>query len=118
MENVETSKELWDTLEAKYMAEDASSKKFIVSNFTNYKMTGSRPVLEQCNKLIRIPERGGGAKRMLGEGILKNVDAIFGLHVSIKFPIGAVARRSDPLLATNGFFEAVINGKGGHAAIP
>ncbi|GKA57613.1 zinc finger, CCHC-type containing protein [Tanacetum coccineum] len=27
-QNVDTSKELWDTLEAKYMAEDASSKKF------------------------------------------------------------------------------------------
>ncbi|GJY48599.1 zinc finger, CCHC-type containing protein [Tanacetum coccineum] len=30
-QNVKTSKELWDTLEAKYMAEDASSKKFLVS---------------------------------------------------------------------------------------
>ncbi|GJR74637.1 hypothetical protein Tco_0087002 [Tanacetum coccineum] len=29
--------------EAKYMAKDASSKKFLVSNFTNYKMTDSRP---------------------------------------------------------------------------
>nr|GEW58650.1 zinc finger, CCHC-type [Tanacetum cinerariifolium] len=29
-QNVKTSKELWDTLEAKYMAEDASSKKFLV----------------------------------------------------------------------------------------
>ncbi|GJV47491.1 zinc finger, CCHC-type containing protein [Tanacetum coccineum] len=28
-QNVETSKELWDTLKAKYMAEDASSKKFL-----------------------------------------------------------------------------------------
>nr|GEY21003.1 zinc finger, CCHC-type [Tanacetum cinerariifolium] len=28
-ENAETSKELWDTLEAKYMAEDATSKKFL-----------------------------------------------------------------------------------------
>ncbi|GJV88762.1 IAA-amino acid hydrolase ILR1-like protein 4, partial [Tanacetum coccineum] len=63
-------------------------------------------------------EGGGGAKRMLGEGILKNVDAIFGLHVSVKFPIGAVAGRPGPLLAANGFFEAVISGKGGHAAIP
>ncbi|GJV93709.1 zinc finger, CCHC-type containing protein [Tanacetum coccineum] len=53
-QNVETSKELWDTLEAKYMAEDASSKKFLVSNFTNYKMTDSRPVLEQYNKLLGI----------------------------------------------------------------
>ncbi|GJW18482.1 zinc finger, CCHC-type containing protein [Tanacetum coccineum] len=53
-QNVETSKELWDTLEAKYMGEDASSKKFLVSNFTNYKMTDSRPVLEQCNELLGI----------------------------------------------------------------
>ncbi|GKE34309.1 zinc finger, CCHC-type containing protein, partial [Tanacetum coccineum] len=30
-QNVESSKELWDYLEAKYMAEDASSKKFLVS---------------------------------------------------------------------------------------
>ncbi|GJY72934.1 zinc finger, CCHC-type containing protein [Tanacetum coccineum] len=47
-------KELWDSLEAKYMAEDASSKKFIVSNFTDYKMTDSRPVMEQYNKLLGI----------------------------------------------------------------
>nr|GEV15984.1 zinc finger, CCHC-type [Tanacetum cinerariifolium] len=53
-QNVETSKELWDTLEAKYMGGDASSKKFLVSNFTNYKMTDSRPVLEQYNELFRI----------------------------------------------------------------
>ncbi|GJR66186.1 zinc finger, CCHC-type containing protein [Tanacetum coccineum] len=53
-QNVESSKELWDSLEAKYMAEDASSKKFLVSNFTNYKMTYSRPVLEQYNELLGI----------------------------------------------------------------
>ncbi|GKB77883.1 zinc finger, CCHC-type containing protein, partial [Tanacetum coccineum] len=56
-QNVEESKELWDTLEAKYMAEDASSKKFLVSNFTNYKMTDSRPVLEQYNELLGILRR-------------------------------------------------------------
>ncbi|GKB49712.1 hypothetical protein Tco_0900465 [Tanacetum coccineum] len=42
----------YDSLEAKYMAEDASSKKFFVSNFTNYKMTNSRPVKEQYNELF------------------------------------------------------------------
>ncbi|XP_024967764.1 IAA-amino acid hydrolase ILR1-like 1 [Cynara cardunculus var. scolymus] len=55
---------------------------------------------------------------MLDEGILKNVDAIFGLHVSVRFPIGTVATRPGPLLAASGFFEAVISGKGGHAATP
>ncbi|GJY53899.1 hypothetical protein Tco_0445563 [Tanacetum coccineum] len=45
----------WDNDDyAKYMAEDASSKKFLVINFTNYKMTDSRPVLEQYNELLGI----------------------------------------------------------------
>ncbi|GJW83797.1 zinc finger, CCHC-type containing protein [Tanacetum coccineum] len=39
-------------LEAKYMADDASSRKFLVSNFINYKMTNSRPVIEQYNELL------------------------------------------------------------------
>ncbi|GKC81157.1 hypothetical protein Tco_1136874, partial [Tanacetum coccineum] len=38
--------------EAKYMIEDASSKKFLVSNFTNYKMADSRPVLEQYKNFL------------------------------------------------------------------
>ncbi|GJV10897.1 zinc finger, CCHC-type containing protein [Tanacetum coccineum] len=49
---IESRKELWDSLEAKYMAKDASSKKFFVSNFTNYKITDSRPVMEQHNELF------------------------------------------------------------------
>ncbi|VFQ90907.1 unnamed protein product [Cuscuta campestris] len=53
-QNVESAKLLWDGLEEKYMAEDASSKKFLVSNFNNYKMVDSRPVMEQYNELLRI----------------------------------------------------------------
>ena len=55
---------------------------------------------------------------MLDDGALENVDAIFGIHVSASYPIGKVASRSGPILAGGGFFEAVISGKGGHAAIP
>ncbi|CAL5430525.1 unnamed protein product [Camellia sinensis] len=62
-------------------------------------------------------EGGRGAKIMLEVGILENVDAIFGLHVSSRFPIGTVAGRSGPILAGSGFFKVVISGKGGHAAI-
>ena len=53
-QNVESAKELWDSLEAKYMAEDASSKKFLVSKFMNYRMVDSRPVMEQYNELLSI----------------------------------------------------------------
>ncbi|GJW42994.1 zinc finger, CCHC-type containing protein [Tanacetum coccineum] len=34
--------------------EDASSKNFLKSNFNNYKMVDSRPVMEQFNELLRI----------------------------------------------------------------
>ncbi|GJV12661.1 xylulose kinase-1 [Tanacetum coccineum] len=40
-QNVGSAKELWDQVESKYMAEDASNKKFLVSNFNNYKMVDS-----------------------------------------------------------------------------
>nr|GEW44884.1 zinc finger, CCHC-type [Tanacetum cinerariifolium] len=36
------------------MVEDASSKKFLVSNFNNYKMVDSKSVMEQFNELLRI----------------------------------------------------------------
>ncbi|KAI4381882.1 hypothetical protein MLD38_007907 [Melastoma candidum] len=69
--------------------------------------------------LFQPAEEGGcGAKRMIDEGALENVDAIFGLHVTPHIPAGVVASRPGPLLAGSGFFEAVIYGKGGHAALP
>lgn len=55
---------------------------------------------------------------MLDDGALENVEAIFGIHVYAAHPIGTVASRSGPISAASGFFEAVISGKGGHAAIP
>ncbi|XP_057419439.1 uncharacterized protein LOC130713668 [Lotus japonicus] len=53
-QNVKSAKELWDCLEAKYMADDSSSKKFLVTDFNNYKMVESRSVMEQYNELLRI----------------------------------------------------------------
>ncbi|XP_057452134.1 uncharacterized protein LOC130743941 [Lotus japonicus] len=53
-QNVESAKELSDCLEAKYMGEDSSSKKFLVTDFNNYKMVESRSVMEQYNELLRI----------------------------------------------------------------
>ncbi|GKA67029.1 zinc finger, CCHC-type containing protein [Tanacetum coccineum] len=58
-----------DSLEAKYIAEDASSKKFLVSNFTNYKMTDSRPVMEQYNELLGILGRFTQHKMNMDEAI-------------------------------------------------
>ncbi|XP_010528938.1 PREDICTED: IAA-amino acid hydrolase ILR1-like 4 [Tarenaya hassleriana] len=63
-------------------------------------------------------EGGGGAKKVMESGVLDNIDAIFGFHVSNLLKLGEVASREGPILAGSGFFEAKITGKGGHAAIP
>nr|GEX80052.1 zinc finger, CCHC-type [Tanacetum cinerariifolium] len=52
-QNAESAKTL-ESLESKYMAEDAFSKKFLVSNFMNYKMVDTRPVMEKYHEMLRI----------------------------------------------------------------
>ncbi|KAH0674419.1 hypothetical protein KY284_025506 [Solanum tuberosum] len=63
-------------------------------------------------------ERGHGAKDMIDEGVLENVEAIFGMHLVHKYSSGVVASRPGEFLAGCGSFKATIRGKGGHAAIP
>ncbi|GJY99399.1 zinc finger, CCHC-type containing protein [Tanacetum coccineum] len=83
-QNAESSKELWDSLETKYMVEDASSKKFLVSNFTNYKITDPRPVMEQHNELLGILGRFTQHKMNMDEAIQEELTLVeLGSHLHI-----------------------------------
>ncbi|KAK7294296.1 hypothetical protein RJT34_17183 [Clitoria ternatea] len=90
-------------------------------------LLGAAKILKEHEKEIQgtvvlvfqpAEEGGAGAKKILEAGALENVTAIFGLHVAPNFPVGEVASRNGPIMAGSGFFEAIITGKGGHAAIP
>nr|GMC94611.1 zinc finger, CCHC-type [Ipomoea batatas] len=50
----ESSKDLWDVLKEKYTSEDASSKKFLVSEFNEFIMVDNRSVMEQFHEIVRI----------------------------------------------------------------
>ncbi|XP_068314100.1 IAA-amino acid hydrolase ILR1-like 6 [Pyrus communis] len=63
-------------------------------------------------------EAGNGAKRMIGDGALEDVEAIFAAHVSHEHPTGVIGSRAGPLLAGCGFFRAVISGTTGQAESP
>lgn len=71
-------------------------------------------------KLVFQPgeEGGAGAKKVLEEGHLDDVDAIFGIHVWVEVPSGVLATRKGPMMASSDGFEIRIAGKGGHAAHP
>ncbi|GJW75942.1 zinc finger, CCHC-type containing protein [Tanacetum coccineum] len=73
-QNVGSKKELWDQLESKYMAEVASSKKFLVSNFNNYKMVDSRGNSkgEKSDKRKGKEITGSSSVNMIEDGKNKN----------------------------------------------
>lgn len=64
-------------------------------------------------------EGGAGAEKMIADGVLDNpkIDVIFGYH---NWPLGEgiVSTRVGTIMAGAQHFEIVIEGKGGHAAMP
>jgi amidohydrolase len=80
------------------------------------------PEIRGTVKLLFQPaeEGGGGGLRMCDEGALEDpkVDRAFGMHVFAQIPTGAIASRAGTLLASAGCLEIVVEGRGGHAAMP
>jgi len=63
-------------------------------------------------------EGGGGAAHMVREGALGDAEAIFAMHVGPDVSIGSISSIPGTILAGSSIFEAVIEGKGGHAGMP
>ncbi|KAK1376529.1 IAA-amino acid hydrolase ILR1-like 1 [Heracleum sosnowskyi] len=90
-------------------------------------LLGAAKVLQEIRKQLQgtvvlifqpAEERGEGAKHIIQEGVLDNVEAIFGIHAVLEYNTGTVAARPGELLAGCGSFKATIRGRGGHAANP
>ena len=52
--STKSEKEIWDALEAKYMSEDATSKKFLASKFHQYRIVNNRKVIKQFYEIVHI----------------------------------------------------------------
>lgn len=59
-----------------------------------------------------------GAKAMVEEGALKDVQAIYGLHITANLPPGVVGYRSGPLMAGSDNIRILVEGRGGHGSSP
>ncbi|MDN7017352.1 amidohydrolase [Lactiplantibacillus plantarum] len=71
-------------------------------------------------RLIFQPAEEGhrGAKMMIDNGVLAGVRAIAGFHNMPNLPVGTLAMKSGPLMASNDNFDVTILGQGAHAAMP
>ncbi|GER41864.1 IAA-amino acid hydrolase ILR1 [Striga asiatica] len=80
----------------------------------------NRDKLKGTVKFVFQPAEEGfaGAHYMIKDGVLNGVEAIFGLHVDPKMPTGTLISKPGPLMAGSARFHVVIQGKGGHAALP
>ncbi|KAJ4700697.1 putative IAA-amino acid hydrolase ILR1 [Melia azedarach] len=90
-------------------------------------LIGAAKILKSREQLLKgtvvlifqpAEEAGNGAKRMIGDGALEDVEAIFAVHVSHEHPTGVIGSRPGPLLAGCGFFRAVISRKKDSAGSP
>jgi len=59
-----------------------------------------------------------GAKAMVEAGVLKDVQAIYGLHITSNLPSGMVGYRSGPLMAGSDSLSIQVEGRGGHGSSP
>ena len=60
----------------------------------------------------------GGAKALCEEGVMKDVDLIYGFHCASAFPLGTIAVTPRAYSAAIGIYEVKIHGKGGHGGYP
>ncbi|MBE1553926.1 M20 metallopeptidase family protein [Sporosarcina limicola] len=60
----------------------------------------------------------GGAQEMVAAGVLEGVDAITGLHLASRLPLGVFGVVYGPTTSAGDTFDVTIQGKGGHAAKP
>ncbi len=74
-----------------------------------------------ANLIFQPAEEGdGGARRMIEDGLFERFpcDAVFALHNAPGQPVGTLAFRSGPTLASADRVIIVLKGRGGHAAMP
>ena len=90
-------------------------------------LLGAAKVLSENKKNIKgrikfifqpAEEGYGGARYMIEDGAIENVEEIFGLHVWNYQESGTIGIKDGPVMAAADMFTINIKGKGGHGATP
>lgn len=60
----------------------------------------------------------GGAELVVKEGVVDDVEAVFGIHVDPSLKMGTFGIKDDAMMASVDFFDIEVKGSGGHGARP
>ena len=82
------------------------------------RLPGNVRLLFQPSEEARDEENKSGGMRMVEEGALANLDAVFGLHVDAAKEVGKVGTMPGAMMAGGDTFDLTIRGFGGHGARP
>ncbi|MBL7958827.1 amidohydrolase, partial [bacterium] len=58
----------------------------------------------------------GGAELVVKEGVVDDVEAVFGIHVDPSLKMGTFGIKDDAMMASVDFFDIEVKGSGGHGA--
>jgi amidohydrolase len=82
------------------------------------RLPGTVRLLFQPSEEGQDDEGKSGGMRMVEEGALEGLDAVFGLHVDSTRDVGTVATRPGPMMASADKFTIILHGLASHAARP
>jgi amidohydrolase len=75
-------------------------------------------IFQPAEESVPVAERPAGAEAMVKEGVMQNVNAVFGLHVFANVPTGTITYRKGPFMAAADAFEIIVTGRQAHGSSP
>ena len=81
-------------------------------------LNGTVRLLFQPSEECSDAEGKSGATRMVEDGAMDGVDAVFGLHIGAHLKLGHVYVSPGPIMAGSDLFTATIHGRSAHAGRP
>jgi amidohydrolase len=82
------------------------------------RLAGTVRLLFQPSEEASDDENKSGARRMIEDGAMHGVDAVFGLHIGAHLPAGRVFLRPGPVMAGSDAIRVAIDGRSSHAGRP